>query len=142
MGKPQEALHLVHRGISSLTESHHVLAVLTFCSGSLSFPAIHTLKGRVMAGSDRVAGVKLVDTHKVLRAPGIFFFFNYCLFVPAVSLKTLTFSVVFAQNPLGCCQPSPRPGLSSPTISLQEQLITVKRGAVLTVPSDSLSFQD
>lgn len=74
MGKLQEALHLVHRGISSLTESHHVLAVLTFCSGSLSFPAIHTLKGRVMAGSDRAAGVKLVDTHKVLRAPGIFFF--------------------------------------------------------------------
>lgn len=63
-----EALHLVHRGTSSLTESHHVLAVLTFCLGSLSFPAIHTLKGRVMAGSDRAAGVKLVDTHKVLRA--------------------------------------------------------------------------
>lgn len=65
---------LSHRGISSLTESHQVLAVLTFCSGSLSFPAIHTLKGRVMAGSDRAAGIKLVDTHKVLRAPGIFYF--------------------------------------------------------------------
>lgn len=48
--------------------------------------------------------------------------------MPAVSLKTLTFSVVFAQNPLGCCQPSPRPGLSSHNISLQEQLITGEKG--------------
>lgn len=37
---------------------------------------------------------------------------------------TLTFSGVFARNPLGCCQRFPRPVLPSHIISLKVQLIT------------------